>query len=76
MKIYSGTTGDGALHEKGVALMLSRQAVKNLVEWKPISGRIIMAKFESKSQKITIIEAYAPTNETDKDEKDGYFTIN
>jgi hypothetical protein len=59
--LYSGTTGDGAPHEKGVALMLSKQAVKSLVEWEPVSERIIRARFEAKFQKSTIIQTYAPT---------------
>jgi exonuclease III len=59
--LYSGTTGDGAPHENGVALMLSKQAAKSLVEWEPVSERIVKARFEAKFQKSTIIQTYAPT---------------
>ena len=53
--------------------MLSKQVVKSLVDWEQISKRVIMAKFESKFQKITIIQAYAPVNETDGDEKADFY---
>ncbi|XP_061163118.1 craniofacial development protein 2-like [Saccostrea echinata] len=47
MRLASGQTviyrGDEELHEGGVAIMISQQAVKSLMEWTPISKRIITA---------------------------------
>ena len=60
--LYSGLAGDDAPHEKGVELILSKEAEKSLKEWEPISERIISARFESKRQNTTIIQVYAPTN--------------
>ena len=34
--LYSGLAGDDAPHEKGVALILSKEAGKSLKEWEPI----------------------------------------
>ena len=67
--LCSSTTGHGASHEKEVALVLSKQVAKSLVEWEPISELIIMARFESKFQKSTILQACASTNEADEEEK-------
>ena len=44
----SGLTGDDMPHEKGVALIVSKEAEKSLKEWESISERIISARFESK----------------------------
>ena len=35
--LYSRLAGDDAPHEKGVALILSKEAGKSLKEWEPIS---------------------------------------
>ena len=59
--LYSGLAGDDAPHEKGVALILSKEVGKSLKEWEPISKRIIFARFKSKCQNTTIIQVYAPT---------------
>ena len=71
--LYSGLTSDIASHEKGVALLLSQQAAKSLLEWEPISERIIIASFESKCQNTTIIQTYAPTNDAEEDTKEDFY---
>ena len=35
--LYSGLAGDDAPHEKGVTLILSKEAGKSLKDWEPIS---------------------------------------
>ena len=70
--LYSGLAGDAAPHEKGVALILSKEAAKSLKEWEPISERIIFARFESKCQNTTIIQVYAPTNDAEEGVKEDF----
>lgn len=38
--LYSGLAGDDATHEKGVALILSKEARKSLKEWSQSPGRL------------------------------------
>ena len=71
--LYSGLAGDDAPHEKGVALILSKEAGKSLKEWEPISERIIFARFESKCQNTTIIQVYAPTNDAEEGVKEDFY---
>ena len=71
--LYSGLASDDAPHEKGVALILSKEAGKNLKEWQPISEWIIFARFESKCQNTTIIHVYAPTNDAEEEEKKDFY---
>ena len=73
MVLYSGLVGDDAPHEKGVALILSKEAGKSLKEWEPISEQIISARFESKCQNTAIIQVYAPTNEAEEEEKEDFY---
>ena len=43
-----------------------------LMEWTPISEGIIKARFYSKFMKLTVIHAYAPTNDVEEEEKDKF----
>uniref|UniRef100_A0A0L8HRT3 Endonuclease/exonuclease/phosphatase domain-containing protein n=1 Tax=Octopus bimaculoides TaxID=37653 RepID=A0A0L8HRT3_OCTBM len=66
--IYSGHKDDKARHTRGVALMLTKKAVKALIEWQPINERLILAKFRTSDKQIflTIVMCYAPTNDADE----------
>ena len=53
--------------------MMSQATQKSLIEWTPVSSRIITARFYSHFKSITIIQVYAPTNESTDDEKDDFY---
>ena len=44
-----------------------------LDSWRPISVRIIEARFFSHVIKTTVIQVYAPTNEADDEVKDDFY---
>ena len=69
--IFSGREDN--LHREGVALMMSRIAEKALMEWKPVSERIITARFFSKYIKTTVIQVYAPTEDSQEEDKDAFY---
>ena len=74
--VYSGNPNKDDFHDKGVGFMLTKKAARALLEWNPVSPRIISARFNTKFQKTTIIQVYAPTNNADEDEKeDFYFSL-
>jgi len=62
IKLSDGDTivysGHEPLHHCGVAIVIPRRHEKMLIEWEPISDRIIKARFESKFCKLTIIQVY------------------
>ncbi|XP_017334791.3 craniofacial development protein 2-like [Ictalurus punctatus] len=68
--LYSGAKEH---HVHGVGMVLSKTAAQALVGWKPISDRILTARFQSRHAKITVIQVYAPTNEADDEEKDTFY---
>ena len=43
------------------------------MEWEPINERLIKARFNSKYCKLTIIQCYAPTNDSDNDMKEEWY---
>ena len=71
--LYSGNEREEDAHTHGVGLLLSKDAAKCLVEWEPVSERIITARFISKGRNITIIHCYAPTNSAEFEEKDTFY---
>ena len=60
-------------HTLVVGLLLSKDAAKSLIEWEPVSERIITARFTSKGRNITIIHCYAPTNSAEFEEKETFY---
>ena len=69
--IFSGRVDN--IHRHGVAIMKTKKAEQTLLEWKPISDRIIYARFFSKYVKLSIIQAYASTNEANIEDKDNFY---
>ena len=53
--------------------MLAKRAQEALIEWKPISPRIILARFRSKTRNVTFINCYAPTNVAEVDTKADFY---
>ena len=51
--LHSGSPEENAVDIHGVGFMLTKKASKSLIEWEPVSKRIITDRFESKFQKVT-----------------------
>ena len=49
---------------------MTRNVEKTLLEWKPVSDRLMKVRFNSKFAKWTIIACYAPTEETEEEEEE------
>ena len=64
--VYSGHDSD---HQGGVALIIDKQISKTLLEWQSVNERIIVARFNSRHTKMTVIQTYAPTNPAEEEVK-------
>ena len=69
---YSGRT-DGQ-HQEGVGIIMDKTAKKSFLGWEPINHRIIRARFYSRFAKTTIIQCYAPTDPSEDEEKDLFYS--
>ena len=68
--LYSGHEKN---HINGVALIIDKEKVNTLMDWEPISDRMLRARFNSKHCKLTILQCYAPTNEAEDEVKDVWY---
>ncbi|KAL7726621.1 hypothetical protein ACLKA6_010486 [Drosophila palustris] len=68
--LHSGNNTGGRY---GVGIFIDGKTKKTLVSWKPISDRIITARFSSKARHITIVQCYAPTEDAQIDDKDEFY---
>ena len=59
----------------GVALAMSRNTRKAPISWRLINEHMLEARFEHRHGKLTIIEAYAPTNLAENDKKADFYEL-
>ena len=57
----------------GVAIILKKGADRSLLEWKPINSRLIKARLTGRQNNLTLIQCYAPTNNSEDHLKDSFY---
>ncbi len=67
--------GEEKKHQEGVGLLLSKKASKSLIDWNPVSSRLISARFIGQGYSITIIQAYAPITNHSDDAVDDFYKM-
>ena len=66
-------SGNERKHEAGVGFLLSDQARKALLGYKPINERLIAARFSAQPFNITVIQAYAPTADSQEEAIENFY---
>ena len=69
--LYSGR--DDNHHSEGVAVILKKGIEKSLLEWKAINSRLMKIRLKGRQINTTIIQCYAPTNDSRKVAKDEFY---
>jgi len=63
----------GDTHINGVALVVLPPFVRALVSWKPISDRLLTARFAHKHGHFSVVVCYAPTEPSDDTAKENFY---
>ena len=66
-------SGEESSHMRGMGFLLSPQAKKALIGYKPISSRIISARFDAAPFKISVIHVFAPTSSSSEEEIEAFY---
>uniref|UniRef100_A0A7I4XVA6 Endo/exonuclease/phosphatase domain-containing protein n=1 Tax=Haemonchus contortus TaxID=6289 RepID=A0A7I4XVA6_HAECO len=63
----------GGTTRKRSGIVLSKRAAEALVGWRPVNERIIVARFVTRHTRITVVQIYAPTEDTSEELKDSFY---
>jgi len=60
-------------HQEGVALAVQKKLMAACVSWTPINERLLHARFKHSAGHLSVIVAYAPTQNADKSAKEQFY---
>ena len=69
--IYSGREDN--IHRQGVGILMSKSASRALIDWSPISERIVQAWFYSNHIKLTLVHVYVLIEDAEEQVKDDFY---
>ena len=56
-------SGNEQKHEAGVGFLLSKRAREALLGFKPVSDRVMVARFQARPFNMSVVQVYAPTSD-------------
>jgi hypothetical protein len=75
MFLYSGMLNEEDTHVRGVGILFNKGTKNALLEWNPLSERIITAWVKTKNRKMTIVQCCAPTEDEEPDEMESFYSL-
>jgi hypothetical protein len=60
---------------RGVGNLINKNIKGALLEWNPISKRIIAARIQTELRRISIVQCYAPKESAELIEKEAFYSL-
>jgi exonuclease III len=70
--IYSGP--ENRTGQYGAGFIISRKIKESILEWEPVNDRLCRIRIRGKFRNLTIISAYAPTEDKEEEEKVEFYS--
>jgi exonuclease III len=61
-------------HEEGVGILMTKAVMKSVIEWHPVSERLLIATFRTLIRNISIIQCYVPTEGGYEEQKEKLYS--
>jgi hypothetical protein len=62
-------------HIRGAGILINKEVRGALLEWNPVSERIITSRILTKLRKVSIVQYYAPTENAELVEKETFYSL-
>lgn len=72
-KIWFSGEDESAKHERGVGLLVHKDAVRSVLECTPVNSRMMTMRLSAQPFDITIVQVYAPTSASSEEELDEFY---
>ena len=56
------------------SMRVAKNIQRTLIKWRPINERLQFARFQGRQAKLSLIQCYAHTNDSDDDAKDDFYS--
>jgi len=66
-------SGNEQKHEAGVGFLLSRRAGEALLGYKPVSDRVMVARFQTRQFNMSVVQVYAPTSDGTDEQMEQFY---
>jgi exonuclease III len=71
--LYSGRPNKESPHLEEVRILLSKRDKCSLIDRKPVSERLMSARFKARARNVRIVQLYAPTEKADGQTKERFY---